>query len=123
MYFRVWSTILEQQRPPAPQIPLAKSIIKPQGQNASFSPSGILFFGGGEGVNKLSSMVAALKRIEWSSNPPPLHSPENEDKVCESQNIGGDKGGRLMKNLSILSKNSSSQGWKWERAFYVGSPH
>ena len=61
---------------------------------------------------------------------PPLSTPypsENKDKARESQNMpfiwGGDGvggGGVNDKFLSILSKNSSSQGWKRERTFYLG---
>ena len=54
-----------------PQIPIAKSRIKPAIRPKCAIFPFLIFFGGRRGrESKSSIMIAALERIEWNSNPP-----------------------------------------------------
>ena len=74
----------------------------------------ILWGGGrGGGGSKSSIMIATLKRIERNSKPPiPLKTRIRHVKAKTCHLFGGRWGGGGVndKFLSILSKNSSSQG-------------
>ena len=73
--------------------------------------------GGGGGGVEIIHHDCNLVKNRMEQPPPPPHPPENKDKARESQNMafiwgemGWGGGGVNDKFLSILSKNSSSQG-------------